>query len=263
MDENIKVAGRRVAHPGFALARDANAGALVDARRYLDREVAALERAAFAVAGGAGIGNRLARALASRAAAFDDEEALLRAHDFTWIDVIAPHEAYPGHHLQALKAQENPRPMRQVYSTPVFTEGWGLYTEELMHGTGFYADPEATRLTQLRLRLWRAARVLLDAQLHTGEIDYDQARDFLAKNIGMEQGATAGEVGIYVSRPSYAIGYVVGYYEIMQLREDYRRAKGDAWDAREFHDRLLTLGSLPMPQVRRLLGLEAANKSSP
>lgn len=193
----------------------------------------------------------------------DKEEALLRAHDTTWIDVIAPHEAYPGHHLQALKAQENPRPLRQVYSTPVFNEGWGLYTEELMYETGFYANPEATRLTQLRLRLWRAARVLLDAQLHTGEIDYDQARAFLAKNIGMEQGATAGEVGIYVSRPSYAIGYVVGYYEIMQLREDYRRAKGEAYDAREFHDRLLTLGSLPMPQVRRLLGLEAPAKAPP
>jgi uncharacterized protein (DUF885 family) len=186
----------------------------------------------------------------------DKEEALLRAHDYTWIDVIAPHEAYPGHHLQALKAQENPRPMRQVFSTPVFSEGWGLYTEELMHETGFYADPEGARLTQLRLRLWRAARVLLDVQLHTGAMSYDDARAFLRDNIGMEESATAGEVGIYVSRPSYAIGYVVGYYEIMQLREDYRRAKGDAYDAREFHDRLLTLGSLPMGQVRRLLDLE-------
>jgi uncharacterized protein (DUF885 family) len=193
----------------------------------------------------------------------DREEALLRAHDHTWIDVIAPHEAYPGHHLQALKAQENPRPLRQVYSTPVFNEGWGLYTEELMHETGFYTDPEATRLTQLRLRLWRAARVLLDARLHTGAIDYDQARAFLVRNIGMEEGATAGEVGIYVARPSYAIGYVVGYYEIMQLREDYRRARGAAYDAREFHDRLLTLGSLPMPQVRRLLGLDSPPSSAP
>lgn len=183
------------------------------------------------------------------------EEALLRAHDYTWIDVIAPHEAYPGHHLQALKAQQNPRPLRQVFSTPVFSEGWGLFTEELMHETGFYTEPEATRLTQLRLRLWRAARVLLDVQLHTGAISYDEARAFLRDNIGMEEGATAGEVGIYVARPSYAIGYVVGYYELMQLREDYRRAKGDAYDAREFHDRLLTLGSLPMPHVRRLLGL--------
>lgn len=190
----------------------------------------------------------------------DKEESLLRAHDFTWIDVIAPHEAYPGHHLQALKAQENPRPLRQVYSTPVFNEGWGLYTEELMHETGFYTDPQATRLTQLRLRLWRAARVLLDARLHTGKISYDEAREFLSRNIGMEEGATAGEVGIYVSRPTYAIGYVVGYYEIMQLRDDYRRARGPDYDAREFHDRLLTLGSLPMPEVRRLLDLQEPAK---
>lgn len=180
-------------------------------------------------------------------------ERVLRGHDHTWIQVIAGHEAYPGHHLQALIAQQHDRPLRKVYSTPVFTEGWGLYTEELMHETGFFRPAAETRLTQLRLRLWRAARVLLDARLHSGEITFDEARAFLAEQVRMPESATAGEVNIYAYRPSYAIGYVVGYHEMMDLRESRRRALGDSFDLRAFHDRLLGVGSIPFDQVRMLM----------
>jgi uncharacterized protein (DUF885 family) len=175
------------------------------------------------------------------------EAELLRAHDYTWIEVIAPHEAYPGHHLQAILAQEHTRPLRKIYSTPVFTEGWGLYTEQLMHETGFYTRPAETRLTQLRLQLWRAARIILDSGIHTGRIDYEEARRFLADNIRMEYSATAGEVAIYTYRPSYAIGYMIGLREILDIREAYDG------DLRDFHDRMLRLGSIPFPMVRELL----------
>lgn len=188
--------------------------------------------------------------------AAEEEERLLRAHDYSWIQVIAPHEAYPGHHLQALLAQQHQRPLRKVYSTPVFTEGWGLYTEELMHEHGYFDPAEETRLTQLRLRLWRAARVLLDARIHTGQISVDQARHYLADHIRMEHSATAGEVNIYVYRPSYAIGYVVGYYEMMSLREDWLNGRGADAEIRDFHDQVLGLGSIPFPAVRELIELD-------
>ena len=183
----------------------------------------------------------------------DDQEKMLRAHDFTWISVIAPHESYPGHHVQALKAQENPRLFRRIYQSPIFSEGWGLYCEELMYETGFFKQEKLTRLTQLRLRLWRAARIILDTKLHTGRITYDEARQFLVDKVGFEASSTAGEVNIYIFRPSYAISYVVGFDQIMQLRDDYKRRKGNEFELREFHDRLLTQGAMPFPLVRQLM----------
>ena len=183
----------------------------------------------------------------------DAQEEMLRAHDFTWISVIAPHESYPGHHLQALKSQENPRPFRKVYDSPIFSEGWGLYTEELMYETGFFRDPELTRLTQLRLRLWRATRIILDTKLHTGKITYEDARQFLVDKVGFERSSTAGEVNIYVFRPSYAIAYVVGFVQIMKLREEYKQRRGKKFNLRDFHDRLLTQGAMPIPLARKLL----------
>jgi len=101
------------------------------------------------------------------------KEEYLRAQDYTFISVVAPHEAYPGHHLQSLRAQESTRPVRKALVGTLFYEGWGLYVEELASETGFFAGGQSgtalTRLTQLRLRLWRCARVILDVSLHTGE----------------------------------------------------------------------------------------------
>jgi uncharacterized protein (DUF885 family) len=150
-------------------------------------------------------------------------------------------------------AQSHDRPLRKVYSTPVFTEGWGLYTEQLMHETGFFRDPEGSRLTQLRLQLWRAWRVVLDASIHSGQMTIEEARQALAEGTGMAYDATAGEVNIYVYRPSYAIGYMVGYHEMMALRAEQQAALGDEFDLKTFHDRLLRLGSIPFALVRQLL----------
>jgi len=78
-------------------------------------------------------------------------------------------------------------------------------------------------------------------------MDYEQARRFLADNIRMEYGATAGEVAIYTYRPSYAIGYMIGLREILDIRAQH------GGDLRAFHDRMLRLGSIPFPMVRELL----------
>ena len=122
-----------------------------------------------------------------------------------------------------------------------------------MYETGFFRNPELTRLTQLRLRLWRAARIILDSKLHTGEISYEEARQFLVDEVGFEPTSTAGEVNIYVFRPTYAIAYVIGFVQIMELRSEYRQQKGEDFDLREFHDRLLNQGAMPVPLARKLL----------
>ncbi len=109
-------------------------------------------------------------------------EQRLRAHHRAWIPVIAVHEAYPGHHVDALKTRENPRPLRRVVQEPIFSEGWGLFTEELMFERGFLQG-DAVRLTQLRNRLWRAARVILDVSLHTGQMSFDEATEFLVERV--------------------------------------------------------------------------------
>ena len=204
----------------------------------------------------------------------EEEEKLLRAHDYTWISVIAPHETYPGHHVQALLAQCHPRILRKYYVSPLFYEGWGLYTEELAYETGFF-EKEITvvgesenevipppvyaklaRLTQLRLQLWRAARVILDMKINTGEFSFEECQEFLHREVMFNSRSSAGEVFMYISRPSYAVCYVTGFVLFTNLRERMIKKclqNGQVFPIKDFHEVVLSKGSIPFKLLDILL----------
>ncbi|MFK7958469.1 MAG: DUF885 domain-containing protein [Lysobacterales bacterium] len=182
----------------------------------------------------------------------DQQAQRLRSHHDAWIPVIAVHEAYPGHHADALITRQNPRLLRKVVQEPIFSEGWGLFTEEMMFEVGFLKGDDV-RLTQLRNRLWRAARVILDVSLHTGRMSFDEAVDFLVERVRFERYAAELEVGMYIERPTYVLGYLIGMQEIMDIREDWIARHGEPDPPSEFYDSLLRLGSIPPALVRESL----------
>ena len=176
----------------------------------------------------------------------------LRAHHNAWIPIIAVHEAYPGHHAEGLFRQANTRLLRKVVHESVMSEGWGLYTEEMMYEQGFLQGDDV-RLTQLRNRLWRAARVIIDASLHTGKMTYDEAVTFLADKVRFDRYAAALDVDMYTVRPTYVLGYLIGMQEIEGIRKDYVAKYGEPSPPSEFYDRLLSVGSVPPALVRESL----------
>jgi uncharacterized protein (DUF885 family) len=178
----------------------------------------------------------------------------LLEHDWGVILVTAPHETYGGHHVQILYQMHNPSKLRQRVSTPMFTEGWGLYNEQLFQETGFFPD-EKIHLRQLQLRLWRNARVIYDVGMQTGRMTRDQAIALMVDRVGFLRWAAEAEVDSALARPGYFIGYFMGMSEILKMRDEYRARMGDGFTLRDFHDRLLRIGSLPPALVREeLLG---------
>ena len=68
-----------------------------------------------------------------------------------------------------------------------------------------------------------------------------------------------GEVLRYCRMPTQPLSYAVGKREILGLREDERRRRGADFRLREFHDRVLSFGSIPIALIRdRLESDEAA-----
>ena len=176
----------------------------------------------------------------------------LLEHDWGVILVTAPHETYGGHHVQILYQMHNPRPLRRAQSTSMFSEGWGTYNEQLFQETGFLPD-ERIHLRQLQLRLWRNARVIYDVVLQTGRMTRDEAITLMTDRVGFLRWAAEDEVDSALARPGYFIGYFMGMSEILKLRDDYRRARGSAFTLKEFHDRLLQIGSMPPALMREVL----------
>lgn len=178
----------------------------------------------------------------------------LRDHCLHEIPTIALHEGYPGHHLQFLTAQANPRLLRRVLATPVTVEGWALYCEEMMGEEGFFSSREE-RLFQRVALLWRALRVIVDVGLHARGMSFDEAVQLLDERVHFERGTIEAEVRRYCARPSYQIAYAVGLRELKALRDDYRASRGTGFSLRTFHEDVLQYGGLPVSLARWGMGL--------
>jgi uncharacterized protein (DUF885 family) len=185
---------------------------------------------------------------------WDDKkkQEYLNEHDWGVIMVTAPHETYAGHHIQGLYQIHNPRALRRENSISIFHEGWGLYNEQLFRETGFFPNDKII-LRQLQLRLWRIARVIYDVGLHTGKMNYDEAIRLMTDEVGFLYWAAQLEVDAATTSPGYFIGYFTGMIQILQIRDDYRQWKGEQFTLSDFHEQLLSVGSMPIPLMRQAL----------
>ncbi len=177
---------------------------------------------------------------------WDDKtkQEYLVEHDWGVIIVTAPHEAYGGHHVQGLYQMHNPRKLRRENGLSLFSEGWGLYNEQLMSETGFFPS-KRIHLRQLQLRLWRNARVVYDVGLHSGRLSYEDAVTLMTDKVGFLRWAAQLEIDAAAARPGYFIGYYMGMSEILKMRELYRQKMGAQFTLSEFHESLLRIGNMP------------------
>ena len=167
-------------------------------------------------------------------------------------EVVAFHEAVPGHHLQLSRLQllgALPALQRQR-SLPVFSEGWGLYAEQLAEETGLFADDRGL-LGSISTSLMRAARLVVDTGMHASGWSRERALEYMADHVPMPREFLAAEIDRYVVMPGQALAYLTGKLEILRLRDAARERLGPAFSLTAFHGAVLDHGSLPMPTLAR------------
>jgi uncharacterized protein (DUF885 family) len=173
------------------------------------------------------------------------------------IPAVTYHEANPGHHFQiALEMEFDDRPALRRFGGLLagssFAEGWGLYSERLADDMGLYTD-DWERLGMLAAQAHRAARLITDTGLHAFGWTREDAIAKLEAG-GSPHGESVTEVDRYIALPAQALAYMVGMVEIEDARRRTEEKEGETFDLRGFHDRLLALGQLPLPALRRELG---------
>lgn len=158
------------------------------------------------------------------------------------------HEAAPGHHFQIALAQEltDAPLLTRLITFNAYSEGWGLYAEELADELGFHEGDPVGRIGYLRWQLWRAARLVVDTGLHSQNWTRQQAIDYLIATTGDAPGVIVTEVDRYIVWPGQACGYELGRREIARLREMARNELGPDFDLRGFHDAVLLNGEVPL-----------------
>ena len=160
------------------------------------------------------------------------------------------HEAMPGHYFQLSIARRHPDFVRRILNAPVFAEGWAFYGEEMFVRLGLYGDDLDARLFTARWERVRGARAIVDVKLAAGEWTVDQAADFYEAQSGFTKAASRAAVNGIALEPGYVIAYTVGRLQLQTLLGEYLHRTGERGSLHDFHDRLLSYGSVPFAVVQ-------------
>jgi uncharacterized protein (DUF885 family) len=172
------------------------------------------------------------------------------------------HEAWPGHHLQFVKANIKPNSStlpRLLNASATLYEGWALYCEQLMHELGFITEPES-RFVLLKDRLWRALRIMIDVGIHTRGLSLDDAASLMQEKLGFSKSQAMGDLSWYTHAPGVPMSYATGWALISNLKKHQQDKEN--FNLKVFHDTLLSSGSVALPlTVVRGFGLSAWQKA--
>ena len=213
-----------------------------------------------------------------------NDPAALKLNNRASVADTAVHEGFPGHDWHYKYMTQHAAEISNIrWLTPgsvedsssmwedsMASEGWALYSEELMaepapgRPHGFYTAAE--HLYELQGQLLRAVRVRVDVGLHTRRMRFDEALDYFTEHVSFYpraceraphdptaraicEGAQKA-IYRYSKWPTQAITYNLGKNAILELRDAYRERSGPGFSAKEFHEKLLRMGTIPAGYFR-------------
>ena len=141
----------------------------------------------------------------------------------------------------------------QANFNPVYAEGWALYAEELGYDLGFFTDPYQ-RYGHRQAQLFRAARLVVDTGIHAYQWPRDKAIAYMEKEGGVDRNFAISEVDRYFSNPTQALGYLLGYHKMRELRARAEKSLGGRFDAKDFHAVVIDSGGLADLHDRSFVG---------
>ena len=170
------------------------------------------------------------------------------------LESLTLHEAMPGHHLQIAltKELEHLPSFRKNLYVNAFGEGWGLYCEYLGLEMGFYKDPYSY-FGRLTYDMWRACRLVIDVGLHTKNWTKEQAVAYLSNYTALSLHEVNTEINRYISWPGQALAYKIGELKIKELRKRAENKLNDKFDIREFHDLILSQGTVTLTILEEMV----------
>jgi len=182
----------------------------------------------------------------------NDKMMSMRGNNPHFSRATVQHELIPGHHLQQFMISRY-KPYRDTFETPFWMEGWALYWELNLWDKGFPRTPE-DRIGMLFWRMHRCARIIFSLNYHLGKMTPQQCIDFLVDRVGHERANAEAEVRrSFTGRygPLYQIAYMIGGLQFYALRKEL--VDSGKMKEKDFHDRILREGSIPVEFVKVIL----------
>ncbi|MEO6365152.1 MAG: DUF885 domain-containing protein [Luteimonas sp.] len=184
-------------------------------------------------------------------------DSFLREYNSRMVHLLSIHEAMPGHYLEGAHSAKHPSTLRAVLRSGLFAEGWAVYTEDMMADAGYLDGDPLFRLVQLKFYLRTISNAILDQGVHVDNWTRDQAMELMTKQAFQQEREAAGKWTRAQLTSAQLPTYFVGAQEHFDLRKAMEAKQGAGFNAKAYHDKVLSYGAPPVRFVRQLMLGEA------
>ncbi len=184
-------------------------------------------------------------------------ESKLREYNFYKLKLLTIHEAMPGHYVQMqISNSVEPKPrrlLRSLFGNGPYIEGWAQYAEQMMLDNGFLDHSPEMALTFAKEQLRVIANAILDVRLQMLDMTDQDALDLMMKQTFQEKEEAEEKLQRAKLSSCQLPTYFVGWSGWLHVRDEYKQAKGGAYNLSTFNDAALHEGAVPLPQLISVL----------
>lgn len=183
-------------------------------------------------------------------------ESYLREYNKYVLQILNIHEAIPGHYVQLVYSNKSPSIIKSILGNGAMVEGWAVYSELMMLENGYGNNEDEMWLLYYKWNLRSVCNTILDISVHTKGMSEQDAMDLLVRQAFQQKTEAEGKWHRVQVTNVQLCSYFTGFKEITDLREAYKKQKGDAYQLKEFNERFLSYGSAPVKYIRELMLLK-------
>jgi uncharacterized protein (DUF885 family) len=186
---------------------------------------------------------------------WSDEQttSFLREYNTRMIHLLSIHEAMPGHYLEGAHSARHPSVLRAVLRSGMFAEGWAVYTESVLMEAGYLDNDPLFHLVRYKFYLRAVANAILDQGVHVDGWTREQAMDLMVRRTFQQEREAAGKWDRALLTSAQLPTYFVGVQEHFDLRKSMEEKLGKDFQAKAYHDRVLSYGAPPVRFVRAMM----------
>ena len=186
----------------------------------------------------------------------EQAESYLREYNDYILQILNIHEAIPGHYAQLVYSNQSPSLVKSILGNGAMVEGWAVYTERMMIESGYGNNEPEMWLMYYKWNLRATCNTILDYSIHCLNLSEKEALDLMMRQAFQQEAEAKGKWRRATLTQVQLSSYFTGFTEIYEFREDQKKALGDKFSLKTFHEKFLSYGSAPVKFVRELMEKE-------
>ena len=176
--------------------------------------------------------------------------SFLEEHNDFNLDFWTAQNVFPGTFVPTFFARKDPSIVKKLFANRALLKGWPVYMEEALVTAGYGDFDLRLRLNQLKLMLKNVIDFQLELNIHQGGMTQEQAVNYMVRMGFQTDVEAARKWDMVLLNPGEAALTYIGYQEILDFEKETKKMKGDAFNQKEFAQKLLSFGAIPLRELK-------------